>query len=355
MMLTTVFFSTQLVIALCESYTEFTGVQLSRTVGVMNSAATTSEFAPMLAVLFLSARMRALQHYGEPQEWAQNCMYSATFSMCTTTLLAIVVPFILGATVTVRANPKPQQSTFVVPDPEIGYVLMALRYMCMLLCYGGAVGVMVSIFSYEAPAGPYATWPVSPTNQCVVSLACQFFLVYFMMTLMLTVSELSGGQYPLESYRFFAAIEAARATVSFAPMLSILFVTTRMHALHITDKKGSPQVWAQDGMYFATWSLMISFMMCLITGLVMGDVDTDEDGHVVNKFTNRRLGMSVTVARYISMIFMYLAMALVVCGLFTMTPDTANGRGALSLPMLSPPISNFQQPSDHNVNFLQLF
>merc|ERR1719161_1428112 len=30
MMLTTVFFSTQLVIALCESYTEFTGVQLSR-------------------------------------------------------------------------------------------------------------------------------------------------------------------------------------------------------------------------------------------------------------------------------------------------------------------------------------
>ena len=30
-------------------------------------------------------------------------------------------------------------------------------------------------------------------------------------------------------------------------MLGILFVTTRMYALLLTDKKGAPQAWEQDG------------------------------------------------------------------------------------------------------------
>jgi len=322
MILSVAFFATQFVNAICASYTDFTGVHLPRIVGVMNSAATTSEFAPMLAILFLSARMRALQHNGEPQAWAQFCMYAGTFSMCTTTLLAVAVPLVMGGTVTLRANPKPQQSTFIVPDPKISYLLMALRYKCMLVCYGGALAVIISIIHWEAP-GPDVTPPVSPAVHCVVSLACQFFVVYFLMTLMLSISELFGGDYQLESYKFFAAIEAARATVSFAPMLCMIFVTTRMHALLITDKQGSPPAWAQFGMYMATWSLMISILMCLLSGLVMGDVGTDEEGSVVNKFNNWYLGIAMTVVRYVVMLTLYGGMALVIVDLFTMTPETA--------------------------------
>merc|ERR1719316_643653 len=95
-----VFFATQLVIAICRSYSEFTRVEFPRTVGVMNGAATTVEFAPMLAIVFLAARMRALQHDGQPQVWAQQCMYAATGAMCMTTLLAILVPLSLGGTMT---------------------------------------------------------------------------------------------------------------------------------------------------------------------------------------------------------------------------------------------------------------
>merc|ERR1719504_464364 len=100
---------------------------------------------------------------------------------------------------------------------------------------------------------------------------------------MLTVSELSGGRIPLEKLKLFAALESSKATLAFAPMLSILFVTTRMYALLLTDKKGAPQGWVQDGMYMATWSLLISFTMCLLTGLVMDEVETDDDGNVINK------------------------------------------------------------------------
>merc|ERR1740138_1678983 len=122
---------------------------------------------------------------------------------------------------------------------------------------------------------------------------------------MVTVSELSQGRYHLETYKFFVALEAAKATLAFAPMLSILFVTTRMYALLITDKKGAPQAWVQDGMYMATWSLLISFLMCMVSGLIMDKVETDEDGNIVNKFSNQYVGIAVVTVRYLTMLLLY--------------------------------------------------
>merc|ERR1719460_2037169 len=148
------------------------------------------------------------------------------------------------------------------------------------------------------------------------------------MTLMLTVSELTHVN--AQEYKVFAAVESSKATLAFAPMLSILFVTTRMYALLITDKKGAPQRWVQDGMYMATWSLLISFLTCLLTGFVM-NVETDDDGNVVNKFDNKYAGIAMTVIRYFAMLLLYGGIVTVVVGLFIMTPETANGRGAVPL------------------------
>merc|ERR1719321_2086949 len=262
MILAVLFFCTQLVIAVCRSYTEFTGVEFPKVVGMMHAGSTIVEFAPMLSILFLAARMRALQHDSQPQAWAQNCMYFSTFAMCLTTLLAIAVPLVMGGEM--KTNPVTKESTFEAPNPTLGYVLVAVRFICMLSFYGGAVGVIYSIFTFEAPGGPAATLPVSPAVQCVVNLTCQFFFVYFMVTAMLTVSEVSNGAVEMDKWKLFAAIDSTKATLAFAPMLSILFVTTRMYALLITDKKGAPQAWVQDGMYMATWSLLISFLMCMV-------------------------------------------------------------------------------------------
>merc|ERR1719267_19944 len=282
MILAIFFFVIQLVIAFCRTYEEFMGTSFPTTTKLMNEAATTVEFAPMLAILFLAARMRALQHDGQPQKWAQDCMFASTYAMCGTTLLAVAVPLLMGGTS--KKNEKTGEVTFEVPNETLGKVLIGVRFLTMFAFYGGAIGVIYSIFTFVAPAGPEHTLPVSPTVQCVVNLTCQFFFVYFMMTVMLTVSEVTGGAIPMEKWTLFAAIDATRATLAFAPMLSILFVTTRMYALLITDQKGAPPAWVQDGMYMATWSLLISFLMCLVTGLVMEKVETEEDGNVTNKF-----------------------------------------------------------------------
>jgi len=336
MILAVLFFLIQIVIAACRSYTEYTGKEMTKIVSVMNAATATVEFAPMLAILFLAARMRALQHDGQPQLWAQRSMFAATGALCLTTVLAIAVPLQLGGKMVI--NPKTKEATFEVPNPTLGLGLMAVRYISMLCFYGGATAVAVSIFTFEAPAGPEHTLPVSPTVQCVVNLTVQFFFVYLVLITLVTVSEVSGGKYPLETYRVFAAVEAAKATIQFAPMLSILFVTTRMYALLITDKKGAPQAWVQDGMFMCTWATLISFLVCLATGCVMEEVKTDEDGNVVNEFSNKYVAYGMTAVRYLTMLLLYGGIVTVIVGLFKMTPENANGRG--SIPFLSDAINS---------------
>merc|ERR1719377_67321 len=114
----------------------------------------------------------------------------------------------------VKTDPKTKETTFEVPNPTLGYVLVAVRFCCMFAFYGGVVGVIYSIFTFEAPSGP--TLPVSPTVQCVVNLTCQFFFVYFMVSAMLTISEVTGGAIPMEQWRLFAAINSAKTTLAFA-------------------------------------------------------------------------------------------------------------------------------------------
>jgi len=205
-----------------------------------------------------------------------------------------------------------------------------LRCLCMLCFYGGAAGVSISVFIFESP-GPMATSPMSTAVQCVVNLTCVFFFVYFVMTVMLTLSEVTGGAIPIEKWTLFSAIESARSTLASAPMLAIMFLTVEMYALSITNNRGAPPTWVQDAMYMATRFLQISGLMCLATGLVMAKVETDCSGNEVNKFSNSHIAVVVVAVRYLSMLLMYGALTAVVVGIFTMTPESAKGRGSIAL------------------------
>jgi hypothetical protein len=334
MILAVIFFVTQLIVAGANSYNEFKNpagapclLEVTKIVKVMNAAADTASFAPMLSVLFLAARMRALQHNGQPQSWAQDCMYSSTFSLALTTCLAVAVPLALQGIQ--HTDAATGQTTFTVGNPTMGYVLLGLRYLTMLGMYVGVVGVIIGIFTFEAPAGPAHTLPVSPAVQCVVNLCVQYFFIYLMLNVMRTIQELGGNKYNLEDSSLFAALKEAKATVAFAPMLSILFVTTRMYALLLTNKQGAPQRWVQDAMFMSTWSLMISFFMCLAMGVVQGKVVLDEDGNVINSSGSKTTGYVLTGIRYFAMLMLYGGMITVIYGLFTMTPENANGRGSI--------------------------
>merc|ERR1719183_2387304 len=115
----------------------------------------------MLAMLFLVANMRAMQHDGKPQPFAERCMTAATASLCLTSALAIVIPLAVNGTM--QTDPRTKEVRFSVPDPTFAYLLVPIRIVTTLCFYGGALGVVISIIEFESPDGPQTTRPISPT------------------------------------------------------------------------------------------------------------------------------------------------------------------------------------------------
>ena len=58
----------------------------------------------------------------------------------------------------------------------------------------------------------------------------------------------------------------AQGTVAVCLTLAIFFVGVRMRALRLTNNRGAPQGYVQDGMHCATWAVLIQYLMvCLIS------------------------------------------------------------------------------------------
>merc|ERR1719482_811095 len=288
-------------------------------------------FAPMLAVLFIGARMRALQMdpvNGAPQKWAQNCFYMCTYAVLAATLCSIAVPLLLQGKV-VKGETQGDMHYEVGPYPILGSILSVARYIILFCIYIGAACVIYSVFTIQHPKGDQYTPSISVTMQCVINLTFQFFFIYIMIWAITTIKEFAPTvEWPLLTNTMKNLI----GTTAYCPMLAILFVGTRMRALRITDNKGAPQGWVQDGMYMATWALLIQFLFGLLVPLCTGEASPcDKDGNPTYKPKNQVALYCVLALKWLTYIFLYGGVIAVITGVYTMTPETANGRGSIPL------------------------
>merc|ERR1719420_562379 len=241
------------------------------------------------------------------------------------TVLSVLVPLVLGGKAKPRAAVEGDVE-FEVEQPTIGKVLTVCRFLAMLSVYAGFTAVVCSVFTIEHPGGKDMTPPLSPTMQCVLNLAFQYFLIYFLLWVFTTVEDFSN--FDLTAAK--DAIDSAKATVAFAPMLAVLFIGTRMRALQLTDNEGAPQAWVQAGMYLATWSIMIQFTMCLLMPLCTGKKYTPDslDKPAAPPAIDNYYGaLALTTVRYLALVSLMGGVAVVATGVFLMTPETANGKG----------------------------
>merc|ERR1719473_1822639 len=299
--------------------------------GLLTLAKYTVNFAPMLCILFVGARMRALQidpKHGNPQKWAQNCFYLCTYSVMVQTILVIVMPF--ATRCECKQGASEGDVTFVMENPTIGIVMTVVRYVCLVALYAGFTAVMVSVFLIEHPTDVSLTPPISPAMACVMNLTVQYFTVYLALFVCITIKQFAPG---IQIMSFLIAIfEAGQKTVMFAPMLSILFIGARMRALQLTmatdntiPPGAGPQSWAQQGMFLATWSVLVQVIMTIVTPIVLGTgkPEMDEDGNMKTpKGSNRIVGAILDTIRYLCLISMYTGAVTVMYAVYTMTPET---------------------------------
>merc|ERR550514_2375888 len=215
-------------------------------------------------------------------------------------------------------------------------ILLGLRWAVMLALYGGFTAVIVSVHTIEHPDGPEKTLPISPAMQCVMNLTVQFFFVYLLLWVSITLKQFVPSM--KDTWNLLIDLStSAQKSVFFAPMLSVLFIGLRLRALQITDQKGAPQGWAQQGMFLATYSVMFQLLMIFILGAVNGGAPkVDVDGNPVE--TGSGMGAYALVAfRYLALLALYGGAVTCVVALFKITPETATGSGSLIHPMVDVP------------------
>merc|ERR1719316_2272235 len=282
-MLTTMFFTVYLLVAVCKTTVELSGRTefITKLEGTLVLARYTVNFCPMLAILFIGTRMRALQidpKHGSPQHWAQMCFYGCTASVCVQTILVIIMPFCTECEC--KQGLSEGDVVFTMENQTIAGVITAIRYLALLALYGGFTAVICSIFLISHPTDISLTPPISPAMQCVMNLTLQYFTIYLVLFVSITVKQFTH----MEILGYVISIfESARMTVMFAPMLSML--------VPICTGTGKPEMDHS------------------------GNVKTPEGSHPY-------VGYAIETVRYFCLLAMYGGIVTVMVGVYLMTPET---------------------------------
>jgi len=278
---------------------------------IFDLAKQTVLFAPMLSVLFIGTRMRALQidptatHV--PQPWAQQCFIACMYAVLVQCILVVLV----GAFGTVVPDKEAEgEFKFEFGESKLpAQVLNALQAVAMLAMYGGAGAIIYANFEMHHPDHPNNTPPLAPAMQNVMILVVQFFIIKIGVYVGNTLRNLVG----LNLGSLIQTLKDCDKTVAFAPMLSVLFLATRMRAEEIAGSKGMPQGWVIEAMFLATFSLAIKMTLILIQGAL-------EKAPKVIKFL-------VTLLEQATQFGLYAGILIVMFGIAAMEPTVLNGKG----------------------------
>lgn len=308
-------------------------------------ALATTNLVPMTCILFMAARMRALQLdpvEGRLQGWAEASFYACTASIVGQTLVVLAVALILGGQAAKGLSEG--EVILQVQNPTINAVLRSIRWVAMLCLYVSFVVVIAGLLLAEAPRGAAFTPEVSPTMQCVIGLNVQFFATYlalFMASMASQVGQTSDtgeeagllGRLVVTRERGFlscavAAIHEACLTVRFCPMLCVLFVGVRLRALQLSHGRGAPQGWAQDSMLVASVCVLLQLLLALCVGWMKAGGERDIDGRA----KRGTFVMYAEALKVLFMVVMHLAAVTVVFAVYAMTPASATGSGSVLQP-----------------------
>merc|ERR1719359_2494456 len=126
---------------------------------------------------------------GNPQKWAQACFYLCAYAVLVQVVILLAIPLVLDGNL--KKGSTEGDVTFELPNPTMMAILTAMRYMVMLALYGGFTAVIYSVMVIEAPPGKTYV-PVSPAMLCTMNLTTQFFFVYLVLWILVTIKQFTS-------------------------------------------------------------------------------------------------------------------------------------------------------------------
>merc|ERR1719163_531070 len=91
-------------------------------------------------------------------------------------------------------------------------------------------------------------------------------IVYTALAVCRTYHEISGTA----KCQVERGLRAAAQTMTYGPMLCVLFTACRMRVEYLSDGKDEPQPWVQTCMYALTFAVLASTVLALVIPLLTG-------------------------------------------------------------------------------------
>jgi len=304
----------------------------------------TVTYAPMLCVLFLATRIRAIQltkgqteKYELPQPWVQACMYGCTAAVAAQCILVMLTTYITGPPPQTRDQDGESVGAGVqdqVPPPVGAKVLSIFYYIVLLIMYGGFIAVCVGAIIMPAPKDVWGDKPPPPSAAllAILALAASFLIVY------LGFNACNIHRQVYQSTKFGKTeylFTRAKTSVNLAPMLSILFLASRMRALQLDPEGGHQKSWAENCMYVSAAGVAITVVVMTVVPRFDKDVEEvrgTSNGEVCYEFKGTR--KVVTLVQFGMLGLVYLSAFGVVYSIYTMEDP----RGPAFTPPVAPAV-----------------
>jgi len=276
-------------------------------VGGVRIASLRARKAPMIAVLFLAARIRDLQlspPQGGRSPWARLSSYVVVAAMTTEVVCSVI------AGTPAMSNGEEEKIREAYHPEHTHPWVRRLQQLSAFMIFEGLILVSFSIFV----TGPSA--PLSSTLSCVLLLSLLFFMVHVFQFLASFATQLSKWGEIMRSTALSAGV-----CVSLCPMLSILFVACRMRALQLTSQQGSPQWWTENAMELCTFAIFIQVLCCMALPAFTGAATVvDPDGNAKFELPPMTVAYAVQAIKYIALLCLYGGLLTVCLGIFRMHP-----------------------------------
>eukprot|EP00933_Yihiella_yeosuensis_P080664 TRINITY_DN94126_c0_g1_i1.p1 TRINITY_DN94126_c0_g1~~TRINITY_DN94126_c0_g1_i1.p1 ORF type:complete len:624 (+),score=114.80 TRINITY_DN94126_c0_g1_i1:61-1932(+) len=239
------------------------------------AAAQSLFFTPMLAVLFLATRMRAVQLargqepalFNLPQKWvrqAESASTAASVVISVTTLVAA------GLSGTDWENTAKRARSDSGKDMMLS-ILLTVRRAVTLFLYVAFTVVSYGAMTMEPPEEiwtPEENGPeVSPALQCTIFLSAVYFVVYLGLAVAKMFNESGILGPPLRFSVGQTIFKHAATTVALVPMLSVLFIAVRMRSLQFDPLSGNPPAWIQMCFYACSASVFALVLLAVFGGV----------------------------------------------------------------------------------------
>jgi len=150
-------------------------------------------------------------------------------------------------------------------------------------------------------------------------------VVYFAVALGQTVAFAMEDLFGMSFAILQDTLVAASVSLSFSPLLCVLFLAARLRALQITEQQGDPQGWAQDCMLMCVFATCVQAVCCLVMPIFIGSAcKVDDEGNPDYDLRPMIGAYAVTVVKYMSLLSLHGGVLSICIAVLIITPETAH-------------------------------